>query len=154
LNKPRSITELANQAFDKSESAPVAVLTAFDSHHQIKIKKRSQCYELHLMKDDINVKVTVPKEVPEWFVDVITGDGKVLANDWCDYAGYTDLSDKRIADDMAEDLNKFVTSLLERPLRLTNSRGKFREKFSLEWQIDNSWSNAVPFSSGGLDQNI
>ncbi len=99
---------------------------------------------LHVKRGTLEVVVTVPRSVREWFVDASDVESGARAADWCDYDGY-DISDIERRDlDMAEDVLDFVNCLLSRELKLEKTRGRAK----LLWKVSDVWEQAVPFWTG------
>jgi hypothetical protein len=103
--------------------------------------------ELVVRKTNLRITITVPIDVHEWYVDVKEGGTALEARDWYDYAGYESSDDKDLDRDMAEDLRLFLENISANPLRMRNADPKKRHVAILEWQVDGSWQQAVPFTA-------
>ncbi len=98
---------------------------------------------LQVRQGTLEVVVTVPRSVREWFVNASDVESGASAGDWCDYDGY-DASGIECRDaDMAKDVLDFVNRLLSRELKL-ESRGRTK----LLWKASEVWEQAVPFWMG------
>ncbi len=136
------------------------VLDQFEDHPDVSLRVSGEARELELARDGVMVRVTVPDNVLEWFVDVTESDC-VVAQDWADYEGYDDTPPEALAVSMTEDIAEFLEKLLQCDLRLVPGEpGVFddfarkyfrrkkkpaRKKCILEWEVDGAWKQAVPF---------
>jgi hypothetical protein len=109
------------------------------------VVERAEAVQLHVRHDELEVVVTVPKAVREWFVEVTDTATGTRAEDWCDYDGYDATPTERLDQDMADDVAHFVQTLLSSELRFeVASRAK------LLWKVANAWQQAVPLDAGAV----
>lgn len=94
--------------------------------------------EARLRASGIEVVITVPRNVLEWWVEAMEGECRV--QDWCDYEGYDSTPRDQLEKDMRADVLSFFTATTTRPLRFSNS------KQSLEWEAQGRWQQAVPIT--------
>jgi hypothetical protein len=95
--------------------------------------------QLHVRHDALEVVVTVPKAVREWFVEATDTSTGARTEDWCDYDGYDSPSPDK---DMADDVSRFVDRLLGSELKFeTGPRNR------LLWKASGSWRQAVPLDA-------
>jgi len=109
------------------------------------VAERGEAVQLHVKRDTLEVIVTVPRTVREWFVeatDVATG---TRTEDWCDYDGHDSLTTEQLDINMAEDVSRFVQQLLSSELKLESGR-----RAKLLWKISDSWKQAVPFAASAV----
>jgi len=103
------------------------------------VAERGDAVQLHVRRDELEVVVTVPKTVHEWFVEATDALTGARTEDWCDYDGYDSTAPERLDQAMAEDVDLFVQRLLSSDLRFeTGGRAK------LLWKLADSWEQAVP----------
>src|SRR5690349_9875465 len=98
------------------------------------VAERGDAVQLHVRRNELEVVVTVPKTVREWFVeatDAITG---ARTEDWCDYDGYDSTAAERLDQDMAEEVVLFVQRLLSSDLRFEVKGGA-----KLLWKLSDTW---------------
>ncbi|MFT3807990.1 hypothetical protein [Arenimonas sp.] len=119
-------------------------LRQFDGRPGVSIAAKGAALELKLVRGDVEVRVVVPAEVLEWFVDVEQRPSGSRATDWCDYEGYDNRPVSELDEDMAEEVTAFVSRLIERDLRYVGSKNR-PDRGVLEWLIDGQWHQAVPF---------
>jgi hypothetical protein len=109
------------------------------------VAEQGEAVQLRVNRNTLEVIVTVPTTVHEWFVeatDVATG---ARTEDWCDYDGYDASSIDRLDLDMAEDVSRFVQRLLSSELKLeSGSRAR------LLWKVSDSWQQAVPLGASAV----
>jgi hypothetical protein len=106
---------------------------------------RGEAVQLRVKHETLEVVVTVPVTVREWFVeatDVATG---TRTEDWCDYDGYDSSSPERLDQDMAEDVSHFVHRLLGSELKLELGR-----RSRLLWKVSDTWQQAVPLDASAV----
>ena len=137
---------------------PYQLLDKFNRHQGVSVDIAGQGKVLEAKRDSVTIRVTVPKDVLEWFVDAAE-DGIVAMQDWFDYEGYDDTPRQQLARQMASDVDQFVTNLLNRNVRLVPRAQTSAEKFlsrwtksnvnriggkhDLEWKVDGSWEQAT-----------
>lgn len=114
------------------------VLESFTKATGTSLHREGEACVLELSRHGIVVKVTVPDEVLEWFVDVEEGD----VHDWWDYTGYDDTPADQLAEEMTADIAIFVGWLLTRKLRIRRKSGSN----VLEWLNEEEWNQAIPFT--------
>ena len=114
-------------------------LRQFEGRPGVTIAPQNESLELTLVRGDIEVRVLVPENVLEWFVDAKPRSARSGASDWFDYEGYDETPFSQLEQDMAEEMATYVTQLLERDLRYVE------DKNVLEWSVDGQWQQAVPF---------
>ena len=135
-------------------------LERFDSSPDVSLRISGAAKVLEAKRGGLTIRVTVPDDVLEWFVDVVDGTAVVL-QDWWDYEGYDDTPKEALAQSMASDIDDFLVKLLERDIRLvpaTRTRiddfvakllhrdiKLFPTKPTLEWMTNGSWEQALPF---------
>lgn len=141
--------------------SPAKLLDRFDNHPDACVYTSGEARILDVKRAGLVVRVTVPMDVLEWFVDVHDGD-TVVAHDWWDYEGYDDKPTEKLAGYMTRDIKEFVVKLLDRDIRLVD-RGPgiiegaaskllkrdvklFATKRNLEWLVEGSWEQALPFA--------
>ena len=101
---------------------------------------RGSAVQLHVRQGTLEVMVTVPTCVREWFVEASDAKTGARTEEWCDYDGYGAASVQSLDLDMAEDVLDFVNRLLSSELMLEAS-GRAR----LLWKVADVWEQAVPF---------
>jgi hypothetical protein len=106
------------------------------------IGERGDAVQLHVRSNEVEVVVTVPKSVREWFVEASDPATGARIEDWCDYDGYDFRPEERLDQDMADDVSLFVQRLLSSDLRL-EAEGRTR----LLWKLSGSWQQAVPLDA-------
>lgn len=137
------------------------VLDQFEGHPDVSLRVSGEARELDLTRNGVTVRVTVPDDVLEWFVDVLEGNA-LVAQGWMDYQGYDETPQEALAQSMTSDISEFLEKLLQRDLRLvlvkpgqveafvkTYLRGTtklFRKRCILEWDVDGTWEQAMPFA--------
>jgi hypothetical protein len=109
------------------------------------VAERGDAVQLHVRRNELEVVVTVPKAVREWFVEATDATTGARTEDWCDYDGYDSTSPDRLDQDMANDVALFVQRLLSSDLRL---EAKGRAK--LLWKLSGSWQQAVPLDASAV----
>lgn len=123
-------------------SSPQDVLDLYRANSDVSVHRSGEAHSIVLSRPDISVAITIPDEVLEWFVEVTQLD-QVIATDWCDYVGYDDTPPPDLGRDMANDIDRFVKSLLGCELRVS-SVGK---KSILEGLVDGGWKQMVPLTA-------
>jgi len=104
--------------------------------------ERGDAVQLHVRQDSIEVVVTVPKSVHEWFVEATDASTGTRVEDWSDYDGYDSSSAETLDAEMAEDVSRFVKRLLAGELRLEAGH-----RAKLLWKTAGAWQQAVPFEA-------
>jgi hypothetical protein len=99
--------------------------------------------QLVIDKDGLNILITVPRLVYEWYVDAHESSAGLKAEDWYDYAGYGEPGRTDFGRDMAADLSSFLEGVATRYLRMRRVDAK-NAKGVLEWQREGGWQQAVP----------
>ena len=99
-------------------TTPADSVERFKGRPGVVIGTRGAARILEISRCGLILRITVPDEVLEWFVEVVDG-GAAIAEDWCDYEGYDDLPRSELAQTMVNEVHEFVSSLLERDLRVT-----------------------------------
>jgi hypothetical protein len=119
-------------------------LRQFEGRPGVTVALRGEALEVTLLRSDIEVRVVVPKDALEWFVDVEHRASQSRAKDWCDYEGYDDAPRFELENEMAADVTNFLAQAIERDLRyVQDSRDPARG--ILEWLVDGGWRQAIPF---------
>ena len=131
---------MAIEAFDR--------LRQYEGRPGVTVAPKGEALELTLVRGDIEVRVTVPENLLEWFVDAKPRGARSGASDWFDYEGYDETPFAALEQDMAEEMSAFVDQLIERDLRYVE------EKNVLEWSVDGQWQQAVPFVMLPPDQQL
>ncbi|MCP5021088.1 MAG: hypothetical protein GY930_04855 [bacterium] len=116
----------------------------------VSLRELDSALVMTVRRDCIEVEITVPYRVLEWFVSVRQAESGNHVEDWCDYTGYDAAPIDSLADDMADDLRTFINALLERPIRFTSTKGALGTRHALEWLASGGWSHAVPFGDQGV----
>lgn len=123
------------------------------AHHRIQqyagvpgvsLAAKGKAAELVVLRNDVEVRVLVPENVLEWFVDVEQRGSGSRVSDWCDYEGYGGSPTPALEDCMAEDVAAFVNQLIERELRYVLDENR-PTRGRLEWYVDGQWHQAIPF---------
>lgn len=109
------------------------------------LAERGEAVLLKVKRGTLEVVVTVPRTVREWFVEATDVASGARAEDWCDYDGYDDSSEQSRDLDMAEDVSRFVERLLSRELKLEVGR-----RSKLLWNDSASWRQAVPLDGSAV----
>ena len=140
-------------------SSPAKVLDRFSGCSDVSVCDSGQARVLNLERGGITIKVTVPFDVLEWFVDVMDGQ-TVVVHEWADYEGYDDTPKEELARSMESEVEEFVSKLINRDIRLVARRKTRIEEFvsrllnrdvrffapgrKLEWMVKGSWEQALP----------
>lgn len=101
--------------------------------------------QLHVRRNELEVVVTVPKTVREWFVEATDATTGARTEDWCDYDGYDSTAPERLDQDMAEEVALFVQRLLDSDLRL-----EVKGRVKLLWKLSDTWQQAVPLNASAV----
>jgi len=109
------------------------------------IAERGEAVLLKLKRGTLEIVVTVPRTVREWFVEATDVASGARTEDWCDYDGYDDSSEQSRDLDMAEDVSRFVERLLSRELKFEVGR-----RSKLLWNDSTSWRQAVPLDGSAV----
>lgn len=126
------------------------VIDRFRARDGVTVAESSDQYRAMIRRDHVELIVTVPKGVLEWFVDVKGPDGAEVS-DWCDYEGYDDSAADSLARDMTDDLDVFLSNALRSELRFVNLPALVGKKWRLEWFVDGVWRVAVPLTPSEAD---
>jgi hypothetical protein len=105
------------------------------------LEVETSCVRLKVTHERIEVRLTVPTDVLEWFADATDLETGFRAQDWCDYEGYDDTPNEQLDRDMEEDVMAFVSGLLTSNLRFQASGKKSGR---LLWNLDGTWRQAIP----------
>lgn len=132
-------------------ASPNEMLNKLSDEHGLALQAVGDAQVLQFQKNGIDVTVTVPFDVLEWFIDA-SEVGSVAATDWwCDYSGYDDTPHEGLASTMSSDIEELVSGLLVRRLRLFRPPASLFSKiqhlparYRLEWWIDERWEEALP----------
>src|SRR5688572_19776039 len=95
-------------------SALISDLQRFETHPGVEISEEVEHVQLLIKRSDLSVSLTIPRSVLEWFVDIHNADGVCLIEDWLDYAGYDATPESQLAEDMRDEVLRFVDRLLDR----------------------------------------
>lgn len=109
------------------------------------VAERGDAVQLRIKHETIEVVVTVPKTVREWFVEATDASTGTRTEDWCDYDGYDSSSPARLDQEMAEDVSRFVQQLLGSELKFETGR-----RSRLLWKVSNTWQQAVPLDASAV----
>lgn len=109
------------------------------------VATRGEAVQLHVKHVTLEVVVTVPMTVREWFVEATDVSTGTRTEDWCDYYGCDSSSAERLDHDMAEDVSRFVDKLLGSELKFELG-GRSR----LLWKVHDIWQQAVPLDAGAF----
>jgi hypothetical protein len=112
------------------------------------LRTRGHALELEVIRQEIEVTVTVPESVLEWFVSVRSLKTGSSCSDWIDYEGYNNSSVSENEQEMCDDVMSFVTQLLERDLRYVVASESPSPR--VDWLVDHEWRQAVPLTAGTL----
>ena len=107
---------------------------------------RGEAILLLVRRSTLEVVVTVPVTVREWFVEAKDTASGMRVEDWCDYDGYDDSPTEQLERDMADDVSQFVQRLLTRDLRLVVEQ----RSVQLLWKVKDSWQRAVPIDESAV----
>jgi hypothetical protein len=99
--------------------------------------------EFLIRRIGLTIRITLPNEVQEWFVDVEDPSTGLKSHDWYDYSGYESRTSEELDRDMAQDLKSFVENLSTNPLRMRIADRR-RGEGMLEWEVGGTWKGAVP----------
>ena len=117
-------------------SSPQDVLEFYRAKPDVSVSQAGEAHSIVLSRPDFSIAITIPDKVLEWFVEVTQQD-QVVATDWCDYAGYDDTPMPDLKRDMAQDIDRFVKSLLASELRVS----RVGKKSILEGLIEGGGGN-------------
>jgi hypothetical protein len=106
------------------------------------VTERGEAVQLHVRHEALEVVVTVPKSVREWFVEATDSSTGARTEDWCDYDGYDTASTDQ---NMADDVSRFVDRLLSSELKLETGR-----RNRLLWKASGGWQQAVPLDASAV----
>lgn len=100
--------------------------------------------ELLMRRHGLIIRITLPNDVHEWFVDVEDPGSGLEAHDWYDYSGYERRGTEQLDQDVADDLRSFVENVSTSPLRMRIVNQK-AARAVLERQVSSgAWISAVP----------
>ena len=119
-------------------------LLELQAPHGARVYKKGEAVEISLHRAGLQVTVTVPISVLEWFVEASDRTSGASVEDWCDYEGHDATHAEQLDLAMAEDVEKFVSQLLRSELRI-DKRGS--SKIALEWKVGDAWEQAVPLKA-------
>jgi len=128
-------------------ATPEDLIDKYRGNTDVSVYRSGEAHVIEFGRQNISVKVTVPDEVLEWFVDVHQS-GQLVAQDWCDYCGYDQTPIEDLTRDMAEEVDQFLARLLATKLRVTQRDKTWifgRKKSILESLDGGGWRQAVPF---------
>jgi hypothetical protein len=126
------------------------VISRYRGRDDMTVAEASERFEIVIRRDDVQLTVTVPKGVFEWFVAAKGPDGAKVS-DWCDYEGYDGSPASGLDRDMARDIDAFLSNALRRELRFVSLPALVGEKRRLEWLVDGAWRVAVPLAPDDAD---
>jgi len=109
------------------------------------VTERGDAVQLHVRRNELEIVVTVPKTVREWFVEATDASTGARTEDWCDYDGYDSSTPERLDLTMAEDVALFVHRLLTSDLRF-----EVEGRAKLLWKLADSWQQAVPLDESAV----
>lgn len=108
------------------------------AHHRLALETVGQADRVRVTKAGIEVVVTVPHTVLEWYVDAMDAGAGREWHEWFDYEGYDSTPRADLDAAMASDVRAFVSAVVERDLRMMRE-GK---NALLEWRLDGAWKVA------------
>ena len=123
-------------------------LRRFGDHQEVLLRTHGQALELRVIRQEIEVTVTLPESVLEWFVHVRSLKTGSSCSDWIDYQRYDNGSVAENEQEMCDDVMSFVTQLLARDLRYVEAP---ESPSRLEWLVDQGWQQAVPLTPRALE---
>jgi hypothetical protein len=112
-----------------------------------RVHTKGEAVALSFHRAGLQVTVTVPISVLEWFVEASDRSSGASVEDWCDYEGYDSTPAEQLDREMADDVEKFVARLLRSELRI-DKRGS--SKVALEWKVGDAWEQAVPLMANAV----
>lgn len=118
----------------------ISDLRQLQAHASIRITDEREAILCQLQREAVDVTLTIPHHLLEWFIDARQAGGPQHVQDWCDYAGYDDSPTEQLAQEMKAEVLAFIHAALSRPLRFA-ADGK-----SLQWAVHEQWLQAVPLS--------
>ncbi len=107
----------------------------------LNVRQTGEAKTYEIDSPGVSAIVTVPDDVLEWFIDV-TVDGRTVASDWCDYAGYDDTPEPELTEAMVDDIRRMLEVLLGCKHRVT----KNGSRETLQSYIDGTWVQVVPLT--------
>ena len=129
---------------------PVKMLTKLAHEHNVTLETRGGSQVMSFIRSGLIIEVTVPFDVLEWFINVSNSDGSASMGWWCDYCGYDKTPLAELASRMASDIDKLVSGLGKRQLRLIPLQKSRLARFlrsptqhQLDWLIDGQWEEAL-----------
>ena len=132
----------------------------FQTNPDASLSVSGEANVLKIARCGLEIQVTVPVDVLEWFADAFEGDAPEV-KDWWEYEGYDKTPREELARLMSSDIEDFITGLLTRNIRLAISPETRMDEFVsklklllgkqstgrviLEWEVDGVWQQALPF---------
>lgn len=96
-------------------------------------------------------KVTVSYNVLEWFIDAHDDAGTVWS-DWADYYPINGQISEKLVTEMAFDVERFVTILVNSDVRVSPDHAKLKR--AIELKVGNSWKRlSLEWITAGPEQN-
>jgi hypothetical protein len=127
--------------------SPFQVLELFAvKYSECSLLEKEESSELLIQRPGLKLTVTLPREVPEFYVDASALDSKLKATDWYDYLGYDSTSAKSATDAMSDDLRQLLERFVLSTLRLRALNEK-QTQAALDCEIDGTWKQIVPFDA-------
>lgn len=119
----------------------ISHLRQLEMDNDVRITDERAAVLCRLRSGAVEVTLTIPHQVLEWWIEARQAGERHHVQDWCDYAGYDDSSEELLAKEMKADVLAFVDAAMSRPLRFA-ADGK-----SLQWTVHGQWLQAVPLSA-------
>src|SRR5688572_963521 len=107
----------------------------------VRVHEKGESVEVSIHRAGLHVTVTVPTAIQEWTVEATDRGTGASVEDWCDYAGDDATPAEQLDIAMADDVEKFVSTLLRSELRISK-RGA--SGIVLEWKVGDVWEQAIP----------
>jgi hypothetical protein len=114
---------------------------ALASQEGVTLSLAESAVVLRVLKPPVNLVLTVPDNVFEWFVSVSNSETGGTVEDWVDHYG---APGAQLQAEMSSEVLSFARNLLDRPLRFSETQGKT----VLEWRIGDDWCQCVPLEQG------
>ena len=116
-------------------------LHALASQEGVTLSPAKSAAVLRVSRPPVNLVLTVPDNVFEWFVSVSNSETGGTIEDWADHYG---APREQLQAEMASEVLSFARNVVGRHLRFSETQGKL----VLEWRIGDDWRQCVPFAPG------